>query len=124
MSAYVTQQLQDTASGTVTFSVTVQDTCPSSTPTFGSALVNMTASAISAAVSQPLIPAVDPLAAATSNPNLCGPITYVIVESYPFVSIDLTNALIKVQSTLMAEIGTYTATFRATFDSYPLSAPA
>ena len=56
---------------------------------------------------------------------MCGPIEYTIVEAYSFVSIASAAdpGTISVQSSLLSDANTYTATFQAKLTNYPLVAP-
>lgn len=58
-------------------------------------------------------------------PSLCGPIEYSIVEAYSFVSVTITSnpGTISVQSSLLSDVGTYTATLEAKLTNYPAVAP-
>ena len=68
----------------------------------------MTNTVFLASVSQTFALATDSISTATAIASLCGPIEYSIVEAYSFLPV--TAGTINLQSNLMTDIGTHTAT--------------
>ena len=82
----------------------------------------MTNTVTLASVSQTFALATDSISTATAIASLCGPIEYSIVEAYSFLPV--TAGTINLQSNLMTDIGTYTATLKAKLTNYAGVTPA
>jgi hypothetical protein len=81
-------------------------------------LTSMTADVLSI-VNQPLPVPSDSLSTSSGFLSVCGSFTFDIVEAYTYCQFDFTGGLIKVQSTSMADIGSYPATLRVRFSANP-----
>jgi len=127
LSAVSSVVVQDTPSQTVTFSVFVDGPCSTTTVQLSFlTLASMTHTITHAAVTQPFSLGTDSESVKYGIPSLCGPIEYSIVEAHSFVSVTSTTSAgtISVQSSLLSNIGTYTATLEAKLTNYPEVAPA
>ena len=112
-----------TDSGTT---ITFKDFCLETTISLPfTTLANMSATITQAAATQQFGLATDSYSTSKGIPNSCGPFEYSIVEAYSFVSISTASnpGTISVQSNLMADINTYTATFQVKLTNYPEVAP-
>ena len=73
-------------------------------------------------VSQSFALANNSISTATAIATLCGPFEYSIVEAYSFLPV--IAGTINLQSNLMTDIGTYTATLKAKLTNYAVVTPA
>ena len=84
----------------------------------------MTSTVTETAATQAWTAATDSLSTLTTLSEACGPITYSIVEGYSFLTLDVTGLLLTLQSNLIADAGSYTATLSASLTNYPAVAAA
>jgi hypothetical protein len=76
----------------------------------------MTNSINLASVSQSFVVPTNSISTAINNSSFCGPFEYSIVEAYSFIIVTAGN--ISLQSNLMTDIGTYTATLEVKLTNY------
>jgi hypothetical protein len=116
--------------GTTTYTLTVVDPC-------ATVVVDNLQQAISTMIyvvmlattptTTTFVPFSDNAAVTYSNPSICGPKVYTILEAYPFVSIgapasglnwtDLWS--LTLQTSLLSDVGSYMATIACTLANYP-----
>jgi hypothetical protein len=120
--------------GTATYTLTVVDPCSTVVMSnTGQTLASISYVVVLAAgpSTQTFVPFSDNAAVTYSNPSICGPKAYSILEGYSFVSItppasglDWTDPwLLSVQTTLLSDVGVHAATIQATMTNYPSVPP-
>jgi hypothetical protein len=119
---------------TVSYLLTVFDNCATATiDNLGQALgsINYVVLLALGPTTIDFLPYTDNVAQSYSNPPICGPKVYTLIEGYPFVTLippasglDYTDAwTISVETPNIPEVGMYIATFEGTLTSYPTATP-